>query len=157
MQNKHSSDGAAEDLVRGIVQLICVELHTKTILEKLTSQMENGLIDIFDEKTMHEHYGKIESVKAQIHDTAELRRSMMLYLYNDYGKNGDKEQWCTVKHSAAAMMCAFEVYQANDDDPEAENYAYKANALFIRSLSQFLGYEITECAACFADMIKGES
>ena len=34
MENKHSSDGIAEDLIRSFVQMASVELHTKTLIQK---------------------------------------------------------------------------------------------------------------------------
>ena len=39
MQNKHSSDSIAEDLIRAFTQIGNTELHTKTLLEKRVSEI----------------------------------------------------------------------------------------------------------------------
>jgi hypothetical protein len=54
------------------------------------------------------------------------------------------------------MMTLFEAYQASDDDAELLHMAYEANEAFTNAMSRFLGVEITSCAACFADALKGE-
>jgi len=151
MENKHATDGIAEDIIRSFVQIAVLEMHVKTLLEKRVSELENGLV-VAD--NIEGHLEVIDELEVDIHELAELRRGDMLYLYELYGNVGDKEQWCSVKHGAIAMMCAFEAWQGSDHDPFLLSAALKKNQYFIKVLSTFLGVEITECAACFADILK---
>lgn len=153
MENKHSTDGIAEDLIRSFVQIASAEMHAKTLLEKSVSELENGLIDL--ETDLETQLQKITEYKEEITTLAELRRTDMLYLFDLYGSRGDKEKWCTVKHLSIAMMTAFEAWQASNQDEALLSAALAKNKLFIKALTQFLGVEVTECAACFADIIKG--
>lgn len=153
MENKHASDGLAEDVIRSFVQIASAEMHAKTILEKRVSELENGLIDL--EQDLEEQLEKIKEAKAEIMLFAELRRADMLYLFELYGGQGDKERWCVVKHLAIAMMTAFEAWQASDGEEALLSVALAKNKCFLKALTQFLGIELTECAACFADIIKG--
>jgi len=153
MENKHSTDGIAEDIIRSFVQIAVLEMHTKTLLEKRVSELESGMIDEGDIEIQLE---VIKTLEIEIHELAEIRRGDMLYLYEMYGNMGDKEQWCSVKHLGIAMMTAFEAWQASDNDSFLLRAALKKNQHFIRSLSAFLGLEITECAACFADILRME-
>lgn len=153
MENKHSTDGIAEDIIRSFVQIASAEMHAKTLLEKRVSELENGFIDL--ETDLEQQLSKISELKIEINDLAELRRSDMLYLFDLYGGQGDKEKWCTVKHLGIAMMTAFEAWQASDNDEALLTSALDKNKLFIKAVSQFLGVEVTECAACFADILKG--
>ena len=151
MENKHATDGIAEDIIRSFVQIAVLEMHIKTLLEKRISELEHGMID---EDNIEDQLATIKMLEIEIHELAELRRGDMLYLYEMYGSAGDKEQWCSVKHLAIAMMTAFEAWQASDYDSFLLRAALKKNQQFIKSLSAFLGVEITECAACFADILK---
>jgi len=153
MENKHATDGIAEDIIRSFVQIAVLEMHTKTLLEKRVSELENGMIDEDDIEMQLE---VIKELEIEIHELAEIRRGDMLYLYEMYGSTGDKEQWCSVKHLAIAMMCAFEAWQASDHEPFLLSAALKKNQHFIKALAAFLGVEITECAACFADILKNK-
>ncbi|WP_276889866.1 hypothetical protein [Faecalibaculum rodentium] len=149
MENKHASNGIAEDLIRAFVQIASAELHTKTSIEKAVSEIENGA---------DENFGvlmdKVAALQADLLSYAELRREIMLNLYSMYGEKGNKEMWCTVKHLGMAMYTAFEAYQASDNDPELFDFAMRANRMFIRAITEFLGVEVTECAACFSDILK---
>lgn len=153
MENKHSTDGIAEDLIRSFIQIASAEIHAKTLLEKRISELENGLIDL--EVNLESQLRKINELKEEITAFAELRRADMLYLFEMYGGQGDKEKWCTVKHLAIAMMTAFEAWQASEHDEVLLSSALAKNKLFIKALTQFLGVDVTECAACFADILKG--
>lgn len=155
-ENVHSTDGIAEDIIRSFVQVASAEMHSKTLLEKRTSELENGLIDLENDEVMSNQFDKIEELKEEINILAELRRSDMLYLFNLYGAKGDKEKWCSVKHLGIAMMTAFEAWQASDNNEELLSAALSKNKFFIKAVSQFLGVEVTECAACFADILKTE-
>ena len=151
MENKHATDGIAEDIIRSFVQIAVLEMHTKTLLEKRVSELENGMVD---EEDIEEQLEVIKELEIEIHKLAEVRRGDMLYLYEMYGSVGDKEKWCSVKHLAIAMMTAFEAWQASDNDEYLLMNALKKNQYFIRAMSEFLGVEITECAACFADILR---
>lgn len=147
-------DGALEDMIRSFVQYGCAELHSKTLLEKYISQLENGLIDADDPEILNRHLQLIDSIKEMMNEQAELRRNAMQYLF-DHSENGNPDMWCLVKHLSIGAMTTFESYQATDDDPALMNLWLEANKSFLKALSLFLGYEITECAACFSDMVKG--
>lgn len=152
--NINSSDGIAEDLIRAFVQVGCAELHAKTLLEKANAELENGLIDIYDTAKVQKQTEKITYITEEIDNLAELRRSLMLRLFEMY--DGDKSWWCMVKHLGIGAYTLFEAYQASDNDSELLDMALAANRRFISALTQFLGLEITECAACFADALKGK-
>lgn len=154
MKNVNSADGLAEDLIRSFVQMAVIEQHIKTLIEKRTSELENGIIDVKDISAITKNGDQIENLRNDLETYASLRRSDMLYLYRLYGEKGNKEMWCIVKHAGIAMYTAFEAYQASDKDEDLLDFAYEKNKLFIKALSEFLGIKITECAACFADMLK---
>mgnify|MGYP005982818147 CR=1 FL=1 len=156
MENKHSTDGIAEDLIRSVVQIASAEMHAKTLLEKRVSELEYGLIDLDQEEVLNQQLDAIRALKEEITELAEIRRGDMLYLYTLYGEKGDKEQWCTFKHLAIAMMTAFESWQASESDEALLNSYLKKNQLFIRATAKFLGVEVTACAACFADILKND-
>ena len=153
-ENKHSSDGIAEDIIRAFVQVGCAELHAKTLLEKANAELENGLIDIYDTAKVQKQTEKITYITEEIDNLSSLRRSLMLRLFEMY--DGDKSWWCMVKHLGIGAYTLFEAYQASDNDSELLDMAFAANRRFISALTQFLGLEITECAACFADALKGQ-
>lgn len=155
MKNRNSSDTMAEDLIRVFQQLACSEGHLKTLWEKATAEMENGIIDVDDPDVLDKQLDKIDSIQEEINDVAQLRRETMLALYNLY-EGGDKTYWCMVKHLATAAYTAFEVYQASDDDPELLDYSKRCNEQFVKALSHFLGVEVTTCAACFGDALKAQ-
>lgn len=153
--NRNSSDGLAEDLIRAFTQVGCAESHAKTLLEKATAELDNGLIDIENHDVVEKQIEHINDLTDEINELAELRRDMMRYLQKLY-PNGDKNYWCMVKHLSIASMTAFEVYQASDDDPELLNMALEANKRFVKAMTHFLGVEISECASCFSDMLRKE-
>lgn len=146
------SDGAAEDMIRAFVQVGCAEVHMKTLLEKYNAELEEGIIDIYDKEVVDKHLEKIEETTQEINDLAEVRRSIMLRLFNKY--DGDKDYWCVVKHLGIGAYTLFEAYQASDDDSELLNLALEANKRFIKALTHFLGVEVTHCAACFAEILR---
>lgn len=150
MKNIHSSSGIAEDLIRSFIQVGCAELHLKTILEKRVSEIENGMTE-----DIQGTIERIDEVKEEITELAEIRRSQMLTLFNLF-ENGDKEMWCMVKHIGLASFTAWEVYQASDDDSELLSQALDLNKQFIKYTARFLGAEIDGCASCFSDMLKAE-
>ena len=154
--NLQSSDGLAEDLIRAFVQMGCAESHAKTLFEKATAELENGIIDLKDHEAVEKQIEHINDLTDEINELAELRRDMMRYLQKLY-PDGDKSYWCMVKHLGVGAYTAFEVYQASDDDPDLLNMALEANKRFTKALTHFLGVEITSCAACFSDALrKGE-
>ncbi|MCL1925094.1 MAG: hypothetical protein FWF50_05875 [Defluviitaleaceae bacterium] len=151
MKNIHATDGMSEDIIRSFVQLATLEMHMKTLLEKRVSELENGMLE---ETEIEQQIETITALETDLHAIADIRRGDMLYLYEMYGSVGDKEQWCSVKHLAIAMMTSFEAWQASKQDDYLLMTALKKNRYFIKALSTFLGVELTECAACFADILK---
>lgn len=152
MRNPNSSDGMAEDLIRSIVQMGCAEVHAKTLYEKAVAELENGLIDIGNDDVVQAQLKKIESIKEELSSYASIRRKTMLYLFGMF--DGDKSYWCEIKHLGIAAYTLFEAWEASDNDDDLLDVAMEAQKAFTRALCVFLGKEITDCAACFADMIK---
>lgn len=152
MSRNIQADGTAEDIIRAFVQVGCAELHMKTLAEKYNAQLENGLIDIMDSEAVSKQIEKITTATDEVNELAETRRSLMLILKNMY--DGDPDYWCVVKHAGLAMYCAFEAYQASEDDQDLYTAYLDTNKRFIKALTHFLGTEITDCAACFADALK---
>lgn len=147
MENPHSSDGIAEDLIRSFVQFGSAEMHLKTLVEKTLAKIENPSPDDPDD-LMEQLVG----YEDQMEGVASLRRKAMLTLFEMY--NGNKDAWCLVKHLGIGAMQMFEAYQASDNDVELFNLWVESNKAFTKALCVFLGVEITDCAACFADMLK---
>lgn len=148
-------DGIAEDMIRSIVQLSCSELHQKTLYEKYTAELENGLIDTDDPKVVDAQIVKIDEALMDLNELAQLRRKAMLTLFNLY--DGDKSYWCQIKHLGSAAYCLMECYLASDDDAEILTLAMDANRAFVRAISHFIGVEITDCAACLSDLLKADT
>lgn len=156
MENKMSTSGLAEDLIRGIVQTGCAEVHTKTLYEKAVGELENGIgIDLEDGEAVQAQLEKIGNYKDEINSLAQLRRQQMLALYNMF-EGANTEGYCNVKHLGIASYVIFEAYEASDDDPELLDLAVETNKAFLRALSRFLGLEIVECAACISDLLRGQ-
>jgi len=153
MINKNSTDGYAEDLIRSFVQIATLEMHAKTLLEKRESEFTNGLTDY----NIDEHMKIIERMKEEVNTFTDIRRGDMLFLYQMFESKGDKEQWCMVKHLAIASMTAFEAWQGSDAKYESTLFQMyiEKNKLFVNAMTKFLGVEITECASCFSDILRG--
>lgn len=154
-KNNLSESGQAEDLIRAYTQFGCAEIHAKTLYEKATAELENGLIDVTDSEILNNHLEKCEHFKEDINAYAELRRGIMRKLLEMF-PSGDKSMWCQAKHLAIGTMTLFEAYQASEDDAGLLNICIEANKAFTNAMSRFLGVEITSCAACFSDALKGE-
>lgn len=146
-------DGASEDLIRSFVQIGCAELHAKTILEKAEAEMEEGIVDLEDPDAVDRQMKKISDIEEEMNMFAQLRRKTMLRLFDMY--DGDKDYWCVIKHVGTGAYTLFEAYEATGD-PSLYELALDANKAFIRALTHFLGVEITDCAACFSDILKAK-
>lgn len=154
MTNKDSETGMAEDMLRCIVQLGATEIHYQTLYNKAVAEMENGIIKVEDDDIRLSQIDKIVRYRGEINSVADLRRRMMRSLFGLF--NGNKDAWCLVKHLGIAMMTAFEAYQASDNSPELLDIYYDINKEFNKAVGEFLGMEITDCAACLSDFMKGE-
>lgn len=152
--NLMSEVGYSEDLIRSLVQFGCAESHAKGLYEKATAELENGLIDTTDGEVLQKQLEKLDQYKTDIDTYANLRRGIMRKLL-DMFPNHDKDMWCQIKHLGVGAMNLFEAYEGSDDDVELLNMAYEANKAFVSALSRFLGMEITSCAACMSDALKG--
>lgn len=151
--NKLSEVGYAEDLIRSYVQFGCAEIHAKTLYEKAQAELENGLVDVENPVTLQSQLDKCEAYRQDIDEYSGLRRSIMRKLFEMF--DGDKDMWCQAKHLGIGAMTLFEAYQGSDNDPELLNMAYEANKAFVKAMSRFLGAELTDCAACMSDFLKG--
>ena len=153
MKNNNSSEGIAEDLIRAFTQLVCVEAHYKTLIEKKISEIENGFVE---DKDIQHVLDEIDDLKNQLSDVAQLRREEMLHLYQMFGEKGDKSYWCSVKHLASSAYTIFECYQASDDDADLLTLSLETNKQLMVAVGKFLGVTITSCASCFSDILKSE-
>lgn len=156
MQNVHASDGIGEDLLRAITNFACSEAHAKTLYEKVNAELENGLVDVEDEKVLQSRLDEMGALREDINNYAELRRKTMLALYEQYGSKGDKNMWCMVKHLSVSTMTLFEAYQASDDDLGLLQLAIDSNKQFVKAVSRFVGADMTECASCLSDYLKAK-
>lgn len=156
MRNEMSEVGMAEDMIRSYVQFGCAEIHAKGLYEKASAELENGLIDVTDSEVLQHQLEKCEQYKEDINTYAELRRSVMRKLFSLF-EHGNRDLWCMAKHLGIGAMCLFEAYEASDDDGEMLMLCLEANKAFVSAMSRFLGVEITDCAACLADALKGEN
>lgn len=149
-----SEVGYAEDLIRSYIQFGCAEIHAKTLYEKATAELENGMIDVEDAEALQNHLDRAQMFRDDINEYASIRRDIMRKLM-DMFPNGDKSMWCQAKHLGIGMMTLFEAYQGSDDDIELLHMAYEANKAFTKAMTRFLGIEISDCASCFSDALKG--
>ena len=149
-----SEVGYAEDLIRSYIQFGCAEIHAKTLYEKTTAELENGMVDVEDAEALQNHLDRAQMFRDDINEYASIRRDIMRKLM-DMFPNGDKSMWCQAKHLGIGMMTLFEAYQGSDDDVELLHMAYEANKAFTKAMTRFLGIEISDCASCFSDALKG--
>ena len=154
-RNPQSSSGQAEDLIRAFVQMGCAEVHLKTLFEKTMAEMENGIVDVENDEIRKAWTEKANDYLEDIKESANLRRRMMSACFEMFD-GGDRDVWCMVKHLGISNMCAWETWQASDDDPELLDIAIESNKLFTKYITQFLGMEITDCASCLSDYLKGK-
>ena len=151
--NREAEVGYAEDLIRAYVQFGCAEIHAKGLYEKANAELENGLVDTTDEDVLAKQLEKLGQYKNDINNYANLRRSMMRKLFSLF--EGDRDMWCQVKHLGIGAMCLFEAYEGSEDDCDLLNMAYEANREFVSAMTRFLGTELSDCAACLSDFLKG--
>lgn len=154
-RNNLSEVGQAEELIRSFIQFGCAEIHAKGLYEKATAALENGLVDVEDNEVLQKQLDKCEQYRQDIDTYANLRRNAMRILFQMF--DGDRDEWCIVKHLGIGAMQMFEVYQASDNDAELLNLAYEANTAFIGAISRFLGMEIESCASCLSDALRSET
>ena len=129
-------------------------MHYQTLYNKSVAQLENGLIEIEKDEVREKQLDKINRYREEINDIADVRRKMMRKLFSLFD-GGNKDAWCLIKHLSVASMTAFEAYQASDDDAELLDLYYDINKEFNKAVTDFLGAEITDCAACVSDFLKG--
>ena len=154
--NKSSEVGAGEDLLRAVVQMGAAEIHAMGLYFKTTAEMENGLVNIDDPEVLQKQIDKAEMYREDIETYATLRRQMTTALKDMVGtEEANKDMWCMVKHLGLSMMQCFEAYENSDNNLELLNLAYEANKAFTKAVTRFLGIEITDCASCLSDSMKG--
>lgn len=156
-RNLNSEVGSAEDLLRAIVQMGAAEIHAMGLYYKTTAEMENGLVDVDDNEVLQKQIEKSEMYREDIETYADLRRRMMSALMEMVGTDeANKDLWCMVKHLGLSMMQTFEAYENSENNLTLLNLAYDANKAFTKAVTRFLGIEISDCAACMSDSLKGE-
>lgn len=148
-ENKYSTEGMLEDLIRAMVQLCATELHEKTNLERLNADLELGRIQLTDFTV------KEMELMESLDMITEARRNHQKLIYTLAGEKGDMKEWCKVKHMAMAMYTTFEAYQASENDQALYSAYLQVNKLFIATMTKFLGFPVTDCASCFTDFLKG--
>lgn len=157
-KNLASEVGASEDLLRAIVQMGAAEIHAMGLYYKTTAELENGLVDVDDNEVLQKQIEKSEMYREDIETYADLRRRMMSALMEMVGTDeANKDLWCMVKHLGLSMMQTFEAYENSDNNLTLLNLAYDANKAFTKAVTRFLGIEISDCAACMSDSLKGEN
>ena len=155
--NRNSEVGSSEDLLRAIVQMGAAEIHAMGLYYKTVAEMENGLVNVEDNEVLQKQIEKSEMYKEDIETCADLRRQMTNALAEMVGtEDRNKDMWCMVKHLGLSMMQCFEAYENSDNNMELLNLAYEANKAFTKAVTRFLGIEITDCAACLSDSMRGE-
>ena len=153
------ADDAAEDMIRAITQIGCAEVHAKTLLEKFTAELENGIIDPNDTEAVNRHVEMITDMTEEIQSLAELRRATQMALFNLFPPKDEEDrkirlsQWCSLKHLAVASYTLFEAYQATED-ASMLTLSLEANKRLTKAITRFLGIPISDCAACLADALK---
>lgn len=152
-KNNMSEVGQAEDIIRAFVQFGSAEIHAMGLYFKTNAELDNGLVDVENNEVLQKHLEKCEQHRSDIERYANLRRSTMKHLFEMF--EGDKDTWCLVKHLGIGAMTIFEAYEASNSDLELLNLAYEANKAFVNAISRFLGVEVTDCAACLSDAMKG--
>lgn len=152
--NANAEVGYSEDLIRSYVQFGCAEIHAMGLYYKATAELENGLVDVNDPDELQTQIAKADEYQADIEMYAGLRREIMRKLLNLFD-GGNKDMWCQAKHLGIGAMTLFEAYEGSDNDLELLNMAYEANKAFVKAVSRFLGVELTDCAACLSDALKG--
>lgn len=153
-KNSYSETGQAEDMIRAYVQFGCAEIHAMGLFYKTNAEIENGIIDVENAEAVSKHLEKLSQYQNDIDTYANLRRGVMRKLFDMF--DGDKDMWCEAKHLGIGAMTLFEAYEASEDDADLLMMCIEANKAFVSAMSRFLGQEITDCAACFSDMLKGE-
>lgn len=148
------ADGSAEDLIRTIIHVGASEYHALSLYQKAMAELENGLVDVEDTDTLNLQLTKAERYKNDLISLADLRRTAMHILFNMF--DGDKDVWCQVKHLGIAYITAVESFQTSEDMAVLE-LAKEINKKFTEALTAFLGAEITDCASCLGDFLKGEA
>lgn len=157
-RNVNSEVGSAEDLLRAIVQMGAAEIHAMGLYYKTTAEMENGLVNVDDNEVLQKQIEKSEMYREDIETYADLRRRMMSALMEMVGTDeANKDLWCMVKHLGLSMMQTFEAYENSENNLTLLNLAYDANKAFTKAVTRFLGIEISDCAACMSDSLKGVS
>lgn len=155
-RNSNSEVGASEDLLRAIVQMGAAEIHAMGLYYKTTAELENGLVDVENPDILQKQLEKAEQYKEDIETYAVLRRQMTNVLSEMVGtEDRNKDMWCMVKHLGLSMMQTFEAYENSDNNLALLNLAYEANKAFTRAVTRFLGMEVSDCAACLSDSLKG--
>lgn len=157
-RNINSEVGSAEDLLRAIVQMGAAEIHAMGLYYKTSAEMENGLVNVDDNEVLQKQIEKSEMYREDIETYADLRRRMMSALMEMVGTDeANKDLWCMVKHLGLSMMQTFEAYENSENNLTLLNLAYDANKAFTKAVTRFLGIEISDCAACMSDSLKGVS
>lgn len=155
-KNPYSETSQAEDLIRALVQMGCAEIHAQTLYYKATAELDNGLIDVADAEAVQKQIKKIEMFREDMTSYADLRRRMTRTLFELFDNDEkDKNMWCQIKHLGVSAYTTFETYQASDDNPELLLLAYETNKAFTKAIARFVGVEVSDCAACLGDSLKG--
>lgn len=154
MRNKDSAVGAAEDLIGALRHQIAIEHHLEIIHKKTMARVKNGLYNdslertILDDKLLAVEEYKIMATKNRQRTQRYLRDLIQ------EKEAGDDEFWCLIKHSKGAVGMLEESFMATGgEDPDLEEIVIANDELFNLFLTEWLGLEVTACAACVADSL----
>jgi len=153
MKNTRSSVGVIEDMLCGLMHDVATENHLRIKLNYLNREMRLKSEAGEDVSDLNEDF---YNTQTSLELTTELRRSRMRLIQDTVGETDDK-MWCTIKHQSLSLQTAFEQWQDNFEDYGRYEFYLKAQELYTRCVSAWLGFEVQECAACLSDMLKDKS
>lgn len=147
----NASIGVVEDLLIGVANSVCVEMHQMAIINSIQRDIENA----------REENDQTELIKADEHmqralkrldDITDQRRKKMKYIEDNFSlEDGDERYWCLLKHHSANTVISFEVIQAGEDLLDV--FISERNTL-AEIVSEWLGIEFMDCMACLSDKLK---
>lgn len=149
--NLNSSIGLTEELFTNLINTVAMEYHFRITLEKYHSLLY--VKNVEDKESRGYLSKKLDFVRKQLEAVTAQRREVMSIIQSLGTEDSNQDMWCLFKHSAIAMITAFEAWQVDLDNERVEAYYHKAVELFNVTASEFLGFVPQPCSACFADMV----
>lgn len=141
------------DLIHSIMQDAADEWHCKEEIAGLQTE-----IDSIAEENMPElladYRARLREALDDYVEGARLRRAKLDYVAA-HSPRYDYHQRCKLKHRATALVQATEVYLADPNDTTYD-LMWRSEKRFWRTVSQLMGFEITNCGRCLSDQMDRE-